>query len=67
MDSGTPLRRRLFVLGAAGIVPLAIMAGISLRALQGPEPIRSVLVRQRRARSRGNAGGHATAIYRRNV
>ena len=34
LRTGTPLRRRLFALSAAGIVPLAVMAGFGLRALQ---------------------------------
>ncbi|HZB25758.1 MAG TPA: cache and HAMP domain-containing protein, partial [Vicinamibacterales bacterium] len=51
----TPLRRRLFALTAAGILPLAVMAGISLYALQRQQREQVERVGVELARSVANA------------
>jgi len=38
---GVPLRRRLFLLAAAGIVPLVVMSGIGLYALAQQQRIQA--------------------------
>lgn len=53
--AGTPLRRRLFVLTVAAILPLALMAGLSLRALQGQQSEQAERVGLELARSVANA------------
>ena len=53
--AATPLRRRLFILGCAGIVPLAIMAALSLDALQAPQREQARAVGRELARSVANA------------
>jgi signal transduction histidine kinase/ActR/RegA family two-component response regulator len=53
--AATPLRRRLFILGCAGIVPLALMAALSLDALQAPQREQARVVGRELARSVANA------------
>jgi signal transduction histidine kinase/ActR/RegA family two-component response regulator len=53
--AATPLRRRLFILGCAGIVPLAIMAAISIDALRAPQHEQARVVGRELARSVANA------------
>jgi signal transduction histidine kinase/ActR/RegA family two-component response regulator len=53
--TGIPLRRRLFVLTAAGILPLALMAGIGLYALQRQQNAQAERVGLELARSVANA------------
>jgi signal transduction histidine kinase/ActR/RegA family two-component response regulator len=52
---GTPLRRRLFVLSAAGILPLAVMAGIGLQAVQSRQNEQTERVGLELSRSVANA------------
>jgi signal transduction histidine kinase/ActR/RegA family two-component response regulator len=53
--SGIPLRRRLVVLTAAGILPLALLAGLSLFALQAQQQAQAERVGLELARSVANA------------
>ncbi len=53
--TGTPLRRRLFALAVAGILPLAVMAGIGLYALERQQSAQAERVGLELARSVGNA------------
>ena len=52
---GTPLKRRLLLLAAASIVPVALMSGISLFALQAQQNARAQRVGLELARSVANA------------
>jgi signal transduction histidine kinase/ActR/RegA family two-component response regulator len=52
---GIPLRRRLFLLTAAGILPLALMAGIGLSALKQHQDAQAERVGRELARSVANA------------
>ena len=54
-SNGVPLRRRLFLLAACAILPLAVMAGIGLYALARHQDAQAERVGLELARSVANA------------
>jgi signal transduction histidine kinase/ActR/RegA family two-component response regulator len=51
----TPLRKRLFLLSAAGVIPLAVMAGLGLKALEEQQRRQSASIGLELSRSVANA------------